>query len=265
MAEKLLIKDLIGTTNERLTIIEEGKQHQELNGKKQRVMICQCLCGGTTKRLLKDLRSGMAKSCGCLHNEKKLSVKEGDKYNFWTVIKEVDNYLSPSGDTSRKVLATCVCGKEKEIILNSLVNNKTKSCGCKINYDNKRVKRVKADSPIKPLIIEDINKQDFGDWTIVEEISAKRNEKAEIERTIKMQCKCGTTKECSLSNAKISQSCLNCATKRRGKDSEYNEFKVKIINRFNMIKNRCYKETNKDYKSYGAKGIKIDNEWLEDK
>lgn len=73
-------------------------------------------------------------------------IKIGEKHNKWTVIsnpfKKGEKYY---------VRAKCECGVEKDVIKNSLQNNKTKSCGCYTVETNKLNNKGKTPSNIKSL------------------------------------------------------------------------------------------------------------------
>jgi len=271
MAEILKSEDLIGTTYGRLTILEEGVGHREPNGKLQRVMICECSCGNIAKKQLKALRKGTAKSCGCIHKEQKLDITTSTKFGHWTVLQEVEHYVDKKGNKLRKVEAECVCGVKKGVILQSLVSGQSTSCGCMIEYKstpniNKGLKLVNIDSPIIPLDISKVNERDLGHWTVLEEISAERNKKAEIVRIVKAQCKCGYTKETNYSNLGEYKQCKSCAGKERSGNltDDEREIRGRLKGIFGNMKSRCYNPNSKDYKNYGGRGIIICDEWLED-
>jgi hypothetical protein len=61
----------------------------------------------------------------------KLIIKEGQKFNNLTVIKESDKIRLPSGQVNRVFLCKCDCGFEKNIRLSHLYTGRIKSCGCK--------------------------------------------------------------------------------------------------------------------------------------
>jgi hypothetical protein len=62
---------------------------------------------------------------------KTLIVNAGDRFNRLTVIKQVQSTIGPkSKKPYRKFLFKCDCGNEKEILLRSVVQNMTQSCGC---------------------------------------------------------------------------------------------------------------------------------------
>ena len=52
---------------------------------------------------------------------------------------------------------------------------------------------------------------------------------------------------------------------KRQRLNNLSEIEKQIVRRFMYMKNRCYNIKNTRYKDYGAKGITICNEWLEDK
>ena len=123
----------------RLTIIQELPQHISPSGSKARKFLCKCDCGNTTEVWLTSLRRGTTKSCGCLVYETKnaLDIKGGDVFGKLTVIKEVENYISPNGVKERRFLCKCECGNTK-IVTRSYLKKKgvAPSCGCysKVSY-----------------------------------------------------------------------------------------------------------------------------------
>ena len=60
----------------------------------------------------------------------KLEISTGMKFNYLTIIKEVERYISPKGQPQRQFLCKCDCGNEWIGQLNSLRKNHSKSCGC---------------------------------------------------------------------------------------------------------------------------------------
>ncbi len=53
-----------------------------------------------------------------------------EKYNRLTIIRRVDDYISPSGRKDARVLCKCDCGNEKIVRLCHVKSGYTKSCGC---------------------------------------------------------------------------------------------------------------------------------------
>lgn len=57
-------------------------------------------------------------------------IKTGEKFGRLTIVKEVEPYVSPGGQSKRKVKCKCDCGGGVSVAFNSLKVGKTKSCGC---------------------------------------------------------------------------------------------------------------------------------------
>ena len=71
---------------------------------------------------------------------KKLEIKSGDKYGRLTIVKEIELYITPTGNKFRQVLCSCECGTKKTIVLHNLRNGKTISCGCFNKEINSKLK-----------------------------------------------------------------------------------------------------------------------------
>jgi hypothetical protein len=57
-------------------------------------------------------------------------LKIGDTFHRLTFKNLTENHIVPSGKKLMKALWSCSCGKEKEIIVRSVLKGNTKSCGC---------------------------------------------------------------------------------------------------------------------------------------
>ena len=55
-------------------------------------------------------------------------ITPGDKYNRWTILEEVK-----SRTKHRRVLCQCACGTKRVVLLQSLLDSTSKSCGCSHN------------------------------------------------------------------------------------------------------------------------------------
>jgi len=64
----------------------------------------------------------------------KKEIFKWDKYNRFTIIKEIDKYIQPNWSKKRLFLCKCKCWNKKEILLDSLKSWNTKSCWC-LNYE----------------------------------------------------------------------------------------------------------------------------------
>lgn len=90
---------------------------------------------------------------------------EGKTFSEWTVIKELGK---------GKVIARCSCGTEKEIYKKTLIEGRTKSCGCK-----------KSEFVSKNQLIN-LDGQQFGEWTVIKDTRPQY---------VLCRCSCGVERE----------------------------------------------------------------------
>lgn len=94
--------------------------------------LCRCDCGTKMEVRGRTLRRGESKSCGCRRNEMiskfKLADLEGRKFGSLVVVKRAANNIKTN---KPNWLCKCDCGKKTIVASNALLNNATKSCGCK--------------------------------------------------------------------------------------------------------------------------------------
>lgn len=64
-----------------------------------------------------------------------LEINKGNTFSRWTVIKEENRHIRPSGGIVRMFKCKCECGKIKNVELGNLRSGISKSCGC-INKEN---------------------------------------------------------------------------------------------------------------------------------
>lgn len=74
-----------------------------------------------------------------------LTIKKGQRFGFFTVIKEADRKRKPNGHTYRIFTVKCDCGTIKDVRLSSLKEGTTVSCGC---FHKQNVKQTFAKSSI---------------------------------------------------------------------------------------------------------------------
>jgi hypothetical protein len=121
--------NIIGKTFGQLTILDY-LEPRKIGSTFYKQVKVECSCGTQKQLTLKDILRGDTKSCGCLSKSIKKEVKEGDTFGFWTILKETEGYQYKGKKESRTVLCKCACGKEKNLILQSLIRGSSKSCGC---------------------------------------------------------------------------------------------------------------------------------------
>lgn len=215
--------DLTGNRYGKLVVI---KYLGSKNG--QSKWLCHCDCGNNVERLGVSLKNG-ASSCGC---EKKTELL-GKRFGKLTVI----GYDDSSTTVYSKWICKCDCGNIKSIRRQSLVENKTVSCGCKNKID--------------------LVGKKFGRLTVKERIGPNK---------WKCKCECGNEIIALGSNLqRMNTSSCGCfaieLTSKRSKThgSSY----TRLYSIWTGMKQRCFNKKIKSYKYYGAKGIRVCDEWLD--
>lgn len=127
-------QDLTGQRFGRLTVIERTNNHISPSGYKYVMWKCKCDCGNFVNVRTADLKDNHTQSCGCLCKEMLTKLKlvdlTGQTFERLTVIKRVDDYISPSGYHSVQWLCKCKCGNNTIVTSENLKSGNTKSCGC---------------------------------------------------------------------------------------------------------------------------------------
>lgn len=107
--------------------------HSDSKGRYYR---CRCDCGNVVIRKGYAVRSGVSKSCGCLlYSSKDLT---GEQFGSWTVLR-----LSDTQKRRRTWRCRCVCGVERDVMVFSLKDGSSKSCGCITQYESHVATEVK--------------------------------------------------------------------------------------------------------------------------
>lgn len=116
----------------------------------------------------------------------------GKQFGDWTIIQHLGH---------GKVICQCSCGTVKELYKKSLVEGKTKSCGCKKTENFRKT------------AIENIVGQTFGDWTVLSELGGGYVECVcscgTHRKVYKPSLKNGRTKSCGCKQRKICNNSTN--------------------------------------------------------
>ena len=135
--------NLIGQKFGKLTVISYSHEARDKRNSKHHYWNCKCDCGNEKIVDQNCLIHGSTQSCGCIKHGKDLT---GQKFNRWTVIKEVESIPRKDRKGIKKAwLCRCDCGTEKVVIQDLLVSGHSKSCGC-YNKDLLRERFSKPDS-----------------------------------------------------------------------------------------------------------------------
>lgn len=224
-------EDLAGKKFGKLTVIEID------NSKTNRIhWLCQCDCGKITSTRPDTLKTGITQSCGCYHISQ-ISGEEnliGLKYNQLTVIDK----------SNRKYhwKCLCECGGYREIYTGHLKSNKIKNCGCD-----------------KVILYDDLSGQRFTRLLVIELDKSNTTKEAYWI----CQCDCGKIKSVRSSHLK-DKSTTSCGCLGLENRTKHGLTNSKLYRLWADIKTRCYNENKDTYKYYGARGIKLYEEWVDD-
>jgi hypothetical protein len=157
--------DLTGGKFGRLTVIKDSGE-RDINANV--IWTCQCDCGNVVNISAKKLKTGDAKSCGCLYNEKRRPNLAGQRFGRLVVVNKTK--LTENG----KVCWTCKCdcGKTTIVKTNKLISGRTLSCGCLL-HEYIKESRLK------------LSGERFGFLTVIKESDMRTNDMG-----MKWECKC---------------------------------------------------------------------------
>lgn len=180
---------------------------------------CRCECGTEKNVNGASLRYGRTMSCGCLSAEiADGRVKEliGKRIGELDVLKEADDYISPSGAHHKQVLCKCSCGNIRTFNVSSLRNGKVNSCHGNFN---------------------DLTGKRFGKLTVENLVNQPEGRPKGIWYECK--CDCGNTKlvKSAYLVAHNTTSCGNCEPTEL-LNKRYGHLIVLRYDRINSIKTR---------------------------
>lgn len=182
---------------------------------------------------------------------KKISSLAGQKFGKLTVVKLAEH--KPKGHS--RWLCKCDCGNYKIIDGVHLKSHKIQSCGCL----QKEIASLKS---TKNLI-----GQRFGRLTVIERNGSNKRSQAN------WLCLCDCGKKITVLGARLrnghtkSCGCLKGEggkVSKKGINAKHGLSQTRIYRIWNSMKIRCYKKYCPEYKWYGARNIKICDEWLSD-
>lgn len=211
---------------------------------------CECECGNIKDIPARGILKGETKSCGCFKKDvdKKHLNMVGKKFNKLTVLEAYKKpYPEKNNPNTKRCFfkCRCECGNIKEIMANSVIRNKVKSCGCL----NKEIDKKFIDSiGVK-----------FNKLTIREIYRKEINKGNKIKTVVfaKCECECGEFKELRAITV-ISGSIKSCGCLS---GENHGETRTRLHRIWGLMKDRCLNENNKNYNRYGGRGISICTEW----
>lgn len=186
--------------------------------------LCKCDCGNIVSVSKGSLYSGKSKSCGCYKKEETKKARfndlTGKRFGKLLVVK----YLGYNKNNRSTWLCRCDCGNEKEVLQNSLVTEKTKSCGCLFKEE------------IRKRQTKDLSNKKFSRLTAIKIVGYNKYNTAIWECV----CECGNIKNYA-STTLLNGSATSCGCLKKEKSRATKLSHIKIGDKFGRltIKEMC--------------------------
>ena len=254
-----MYKDLTGQRFGRLTVWgRDGSENKRIYWK------CLCDCGNVIRTYTRNLTSGNIKSCGCLLIEtskrnirgqrKPLIDLSGLKFGRLTALKR----FIPEGSKEAYYECLCDCGNKVNVRAYSLKSGNTKSCGCLAKET--RINTGKNSKGRLSSRLIDLTGQRFSRLVVV---SRAPNGKGGRTRW-NCLCDCGRTTISSPAHLRSGHTkscgCLGLENATKSKIT-HNSSGTRLLRIFRQMHNRCERPSVTQFRWYGAKGIKVCDEW----
>lgn len=254
-------EDLTGRRFGKLIVLERAEDHVSKSGRKRPQWGCLCDCGNECVITGENLRSGNSQSCGCVNHGKRGLQSEdltGKRFGKLTVL-----YMMDERNKEGRIQwwCECDCGIQRACMGKELKDGTLTSCGCnQYGQDGSREKSI-------------VNKV-FGRLTAIKRVEDYYMPSGKKQIMYLCICECGNevvlSKDYITGNSEI-KSC-GCWAKERIKERVYDLSgnpthglsHHPIYNSWCNMKQRCYNPNNHRYRYYGARGITICDEWLND-
>ena len=107
----------------------------------------------------------------------------------------------------------------------------------------------------------DLTGKRFGKLTVIKRV--ENNSRKEARWLCKCDCGGENVATSGHLNSGHTKSCGCLLKENSGRNSKHGLSQTRLYKTYTHMKERCYIKNNKDYKNYGAKGIKICEEWLD--
>jgi hypothetical protein len=229
MGKKL---DLLGQRFGMLTVIGKGG----LSPSGDRKWICRCDCGVERENKGSALTKGQYQSCGCARRKLRNDLT-GKRFGKLTVIKHLGRLTK---STNQYYECLCDCGNTSNVSAPNLTAGSTRSCGC--------------------LFKRDLTGQVFGKLTVIRPGEPNKFDNNPMWHCL---CECGSEKNVRQASLEMGHTrscgclCLETRFRKHGMTG------TKVYKTWRGIQDRCYNEKIEHYPSYGGRGIRVCDRWLE--
>lgn len=167
----------------------------------------------------------------------------GKEFGYWTVLSIADPLISISGTKKTALLCRCKCGTERVVSKCSLLNGKSKSCGC---YQKQLMHEQEY---------EDLVGQKFNYLLVVEDIG--RRNRAILWKCL---CDCGNYTEATTAELRRGHK-VSCGCFYRTMRVTHGGSKDKLYQTWLGMRRRCYDPHTIGWADYGGRDIDVCPEW----
>jgi hypothetical protein len=229
-----------------LTIIDPDRRITRPTGSRS-AALCGCDCGNDKIVSLNHLVSGRVTSCGCrARNVARITVDPGSRSGSFTVLAEADR----DRRGGRRVRIVCDCGTVTTRSVYAVTNGTLTHCGGPAH-------RLPVPQP-KPELVRryqtDVHPGDrFSMRVVVEAGLTDRHGR----RAARVRCDCGTEQVIAVRSLIRWKSCGHI----RPGNPRHGMCYHPLFEVHKAMMSRCYREASKDYRNYGARGIRVHKPW----
>lgn len=187
---------------------------------------------------------------------RKLNDLTGMNFGLLTVVGRGDDYISPKGNRRPRWICKCECGGTTLAQSGTLLNGKTRSCGC---LQKKLARERRQKDGYKRAM--DITGQRFGRLVALYPVRVEKN----VGYLWLCKCDCGNDVLEPVKRLRTGNT-NSCGCLRNDKIAEVNKkhgksHKSRLYNVWNGMRQRCKDENHKSYMNYGGRGIQVCEEW----
>lgn len=212
---------------------------------------CLCDCGQETFVPTSNLTRLHTTSCGCVAHRTKDSYKslEGKVFGRLTVLEKDEERTKNSKRYRTYYKCLCECGNIVSVRADGLKNGAVVSCNC---YHKEIAAKLNG---------HDLVGKVFGSLQVVAKLDRRC---ANGDVYWRCKCECGKEKEYP-SSALLGGFCVHCGcktTKKKKLKEEMHGYSHTALYRiWAGMRDRCTNTRSTGYRYYGAKGVKVCEEW----